>query len=359
MKIQLFATRQEVVDLYTQGIEEATAQKNALATEKQDLIDAYESEYNDRLDQYNNLMNTQQQNVDTWANTQKELQQNQYDYNVGVINQNKQEAAENTEKEVKDAYVDYMKQNNQYGGMLETLALNGLATQGFSESSKIAIYNTYQNRVGTAKAALTKANADYDNQIAQAKLNNDSALAEIALEQMQKSYEIALQGFEYRDNLYGERLSYLQSVEDNYFNKTNTLENRIASYNAQLEDINQYQEQMEAQRQQRELEKQQWQQEFAEKQRQYNLSLAEEKRQYNESLKSKTTTNETEFTDGNSTQKRAKDLSKFVESLDNTLKSYGNNNTGKMYQRKMLQTWYKNGSLTKDEFTQLAEKYGL
>ena len=54
---------------------------------------------------------------------------------------------EKLENETSSAYIDYMKQTNQYGGALENLASRGLATQGYSESSKVAMYNTYQNRV--------------------------------------------------------------------------------------------------------------------------------------------------------------------------------------------------------------------
>ena len=274
MKIQYFATRQQVEDVYNQGIKDAQLQQQNLLNEQQQLLNDYESQYNTRLDQYSNLMDQQQANLDTWANTQKELQQKQTDYNIGLIEQNKQEAKEATEKETQDAYVDYMKKSNQYGGTSELLAAQGLATQGFSESSKIAIYNTYQNRVSNAKTALTKANVQYDNQIQQALLNNDSSLAEIALQQLQQSYQIALQGFEYKDNLYQERLGYIQDINNTYFNRNQTLQNRIDDYNAQLNAINQYQEQMELERQQRELQRQQWEREFAEQQRQFNVTTS-------------------------------------------------------------------------------------
>lgn len=274
MKIQYFATRQQVEDVYNQGIKDAQLQQQNLLNEQQQLLNDYESQYNTRLDQYSNLMNQQQANLETWANTQKDLQQKQTDYNIGLIEQNKQEAKEATEKETQDAYVDYMKKSNQYGGTSELLAAQGLATQGFSESSKIAIYNTYQNRVSNAKTALTKANVQYDNQIQQALLNNDSALAEIALQQLQQSYQIALQGFEYKDNLYQERLGYIQDINNTYFNRNQTLQNRIDDYNAQLNAINQYQEQMELERQQRELQRQQWEREFAEQQRQFNVTTS-------------------------------------------------------------------------------------
>ena len=96
---------------------------------------------------------------------------------------------------------------------------------------------TYQNRVSTAKSALQKANTDFNNQLLQASLNNDAKLAEFALQGLEKSYLLALQGFEYKTTLQNNRLNYIQSVNDSYFNKTNTLQGRLDSYNSTISSL--------------------------------------------------------------------------------------------------------------------------
>lgn len=278
LQIQIFAsTWDDLKDLYGESINSANNQLANLESEKQTELDNYNENYNNQLNQYKELQQQQQDYIDKYAEQQKETQQKQTDYNINLINQNKEQAEKDTEKEIKNSYIDYMKQNNQYGGALENLATNGLATSGLAESSKIAIYNTYQNRVGIAKESLSKANQNFDNQIQQALLSNDASLAEIALNQMQQSYQLALSGFEYTSQLNQNKLSFETSLNDRYYTRQSDLQSRIDSLYGSLASINQQQESFALQREQlaeekaqREREYQQWKQEFAENQRQFN-----------------------------------------------------------------------------------------
>ena len=265
----------ELNEYYNKGMQQAQQQMNNLQGEKEAAINAYETGYNTQLNEYNDLQAQQQNYIDTWAATQKEQQQKQTDYNIGLINQNKEKAAEETQKQTQDAYVDYMKQTNQYGGALENLASRGLATQGYAESSKVAMYNTYQNRVATANKALMEANTQYDNQIQQAQLTNDAALAEFALQQMEQSYKLALDGFNFRNDLYNQRLNYLQNIDNLYYERANNLQSMQNAYAGELGKIRQYQDEIQLEREKRELARQQWEREFAEEQRQFNASLSQ------------------------------------------------------------------------------------
>lgn len=279
--IQLFASLDDLVNTYNEGINKTQEELNSISNEKQTLLDDYNTNYNNQLNKYDSLLEEQKNNINTWAETQKQTQQAQTDYNIGLINQNKAEAQKQTDAELGDAYIDYQKGLNQYGGNAESMATNGLSGTGFAKNADIAMNITYQNRVSTAKAALVKANTDYENQIQQALLNNDASLAEIALQQMQQSYQLALQGFEYKNTLYNNKLSYEQSINDDYFNRSQTLQNRIDTYRSDIANITKLQEEYAMEKQQREQEYQQWKAEFDEKQRQFNASLAEERRQYN------------------------------------------------------------------------------
>ena len=274
--IQMFADWQENIDYYNNSILNAENQLAGLEGEKQQLINDYNANYNNQLAEYENLQNQQQQYIDTWAETQKNTQQAQTDFNVGLINQNKQEAQKQTDAELGDAYIDYQKGINQFGGNAEKMASSGLAGTGFSKNAEIAMNITYQNRVSTARAALTKANTEYSNQIQQALLNNDAALAEIALQHMQQSYQLALQGFEYKTNLYNNKLAYEQDISDTYFNRGQTLLEDINYYNSRLDTIKQWQD-----------EQSQWEREFAQQQKEHNdmierykAELAENQRQF-------------------------------------------------------------------------------
>ena len=220
------------------------------------------------------MLEQQQKNIDTAAQTQKETQQKQTDYNIGLINQNKQEAQKKTDSELGNAYIDYQKGLNQFGGTYETLASQGLAGTGFGKNSEIAMNITYQNRVGTAKAALQKANTDYDNQIQQALLNNDAALAEIALKQMQDSYQIALQGFEYKNTLYNNKLAYEKDINDTYFNRNQAINENIRYHEGQISQNNRYKQEEEEAERQYQLQLQKMQQEYAQWQAEFNAAYS-------------------------------------------------------------------------------------
>ena len=276
LNIQRFAGWEEIKESYNADISAAQAQLSGLDEEKQKLLDDYTLNYNNQLAKYEELQNQQQANIDTWKETQEKTQQAQTDYNIGLINQNKEQAQKQTDAELGDAYIDYQKGMNQFGGNAEALASSGLAGTGFSKNAEIAMNITYQNRVSTANAALTKANTEYSNQIQQALLNNDAALAEIALQHLQQSYQIALQGFEYKTNLENNKLAYEMDISDTYFNRQQTLQDNINYYNERLSKINEYQEQQA-----------QWEREFEQQKKEHEdsmtqfwASLGEEQRQF-------------------------------------------------------------------------------
>ena len=196
MKIQLFATWEELINEYNNEINNTQAQISNLNNQKQEDLNEYENYYNTSLNQYDEMQKQQQNYIDTYKQQQTDIQNKQTQYEIGLVNQNKEEAKKQTQKDIKGAYVDYMKATNQYGSNAEKLDEQGLSNSGYSETTQAMMFNTYQNRVGTAKEALTKANVQYDNQIQQALLTNDANLAQLALETMQQTYQLALQGFQ-------------------------------------------------------------------------------------------------------------------------------------------------------------------
>ena len=136
-----------------------------------------------------------------WADKQQQLQQEQTDFTIEQIEQQKQQAAKDYTKEQSGAYVDWKKQSNQYGVAAEQQAAAGMAGTGFSESSQVSMYNTYQSRVATARESYNQAVLNYNNSIKEARLQNNSVLAEIAYQALQQQLELSLQGFQYKNQL--------------------------------------------------------------------------------------------------------------------------------------------------------------
>ena len=177
-----------------------------------------------------------------WADTQSKLQQDRTDFAVEQINQQKDQAKKDYTKEQSGAYVDWQKQSNQYGANSEKIAAGGLAKTGFAESSQVSMYNTYQNRVATAREAYTRAILNYDNAIKDARLQNNSALAEIAYQALQKELELSLAGFQYKNTLIIEKANKKQEVENTYYGRYQDVLQQINTENALAEQIRQYEQ---------------------------------------------------------------------------------------------------------------------
>lgn len=179
-----------------------------------------------------------------WADKQTQLQQEQTDFAIQKVEQQKDQAKKDYTKEQSGAYVDWQKQSDQYGANAEQRAFNGMTTTGFSESSQVSMYNTYQNRVATAREAYSRAVQNYDNAITEARLQNNSALAEIAYKALQQQLELSLQGFQYKNTLLLEQANRKFQIESEYNKRYQDVLNQINTENALAEDIRQFNEQL-------------------------------------------------------------------------------------------------------------------
>ena len=212
----------------------------------------YDQMINDSQTYYQNQINA----VNDYATTQQQLQQEKTDQAIAEINQQKEYLNKDYTREQKGAYADWQKESNRYGVNAEQQAASGLANTGYSESSQVAMYNQYQNRVATARESYQRAVVDYDNAIANARISNNAALAEIAYNALQNTLELSLEGFQYKNTLLQTRLNAEQQLNSEYYQRYQNVLSQMNTENALAEQI-----------------------------RQYNTSLKEKQRQYNETMK--------------------------------------------------------------------------
>ena len=220
------------------------AQKNAALNE-------LEKTYGNMISESDAYYKAQIDAAKEWADTQSRLQQERTDHTISVIEQEKENTTKDYKKEQSGAYVDWQKESNRYGANAEYMAANGLAGSGYSESSQVSVYNTYQNRYATARESWTRAIQNYNNQITEAKLQNSAVLAEIAYQALQTELQLSLEGFQYKSQLQLDLVAQKQNVDNSYWGR----------YTDILDQINN-------------------ERNFAEQQRQFNESMAEEKRQF-------------------------------------------------------------------------------
>ncbi len=157
--------------------------------------------YDGMLENSDKFYNEQIDATKAWEDKQLQLQQDSTDFAIEKIEQQKAETQKDYVKEQSGAYTDWQKQSNPYGVDAEKKATNGLTNTGYSESSKVAMYNAYQNRVAVARESMNKAMLDFDNDIKEAMLQNNVAKAEIAFQSLQQRLELSLQGFQNHNNL--------------------------------------------------------------------------------------------------------------------------------------------------------------
>ena len=135
---------------------------------------------------------------------------------IEEINQNKEKTQRDYLKEQKGAYNDYAQQTNQYGANAEQMAAAGLTGSGYQESSRVSMYNTYQNRVSLARQTFNDAIVAYDNQITQAQIANSAALAEIAYNALQTQLQMSIQSIQYENELLQQLMSQKLSINSSY-----------------------------------------------------------------------------------------------------------------------------------------------
>ncbi len=183
--------------------------------EQQALSDVDQA-YGKMIGETDSYYNSQIQASKDWAEQQSKLQQEQTDFAIEQIEQQKEQSQKDYVKEQSAAYVDWQKQSNQYGANAEQMAASGLNGSGYSESSQVSMYNTYQNRLATARESYNNAVVNYNNAIKEARLQNNSVLAEIAYATLQEQLSLALQAFEYKNQLAQAQLEQKTSIAESY-----------------------------------------------------------------------------------------------------------------------------------------------
>ena len=184
--------------------------------DKQAALNEVDQTYDGMIDQVDGFYQDQIDASKQWAQTQQQNQQAQTDFTIEQIEQEKQQAEKDYLKEQSGAYVDWQKQSGQYGVNAEAMAARGMGGTGYSESAQVGMYNTYQIRVATAREAIDRATLNYNNAIKEAKLQNNAVLAEIAYQAYQQELELALAGFQHKNQLGLEKADRKAAVERQY-----------------------------------------------------------------------------------------------------------------------------------------------
>lgn len=235
--------------------------------EKERQLAQVNQQMDDLLIERNELTNQQNEMVDKYEQTQNENLDKQLAFQKDLINQQKQEAQKNYENEARSAYTDYRRESNDYGLSREQLASQGLTNSGYSESSRVGMYNAYQNRLGMARKSMDKAYLDFNNAIREAQLTNDVNKAENALKTLQNKLQISLEGFGYKDALTRDKINTQNQISDRYYNRYQNQLNQINYEKEQEENRRRYEDELAYRREQNRQAQRNWEKEYALKSR--------------------------------------------------------------------------------------------
>lgn len=240
---------------------EVEADKKQALTENEQL-------YNGMINQSDQHYQQQIEATKEWGEKQQQLQQEQTDFALQQIEQQKQQAEKDYKREQSGAYVDLQKQTNQYGAEAEQMAASGLANTGFSETSRVGMQNAYQNRMAMARESYNQAVLNFNNAMTEARLQNSSKQAEIAYQTLLQQLQLTFEGFQYKNSLVLDQANRKQEIESTYYGRYQDVVNQINQEKAFAEEQRQYNQSLALQKAQ-----------LAEEQRQYNASLTLQKQQ--------------------------------------------------------------------------------
>lgn len=177
----------------------------------------------DKIAEYNDMMARSERNkdqalagLDASKKEQEQILNDSYELTKGELEDSKEQARDSYENEQSAAYVDYKKASDPYGANAEQMAAAGMSRTGYSESSRVRMYNQYQARVAVARDTLKRAEVEYGKAMAEAKLKNSSALAEIAASTYEKQIEISMSYLAEYYALLEQRDAALEKIDDEY-----------------------------------------------------------------------------------------------------------------------------------------------
>lgn len=173
-------------------------QTNGIGT--QVAIDKLEAQQNNYLDRQQELNNEIIDKGLQKTQAQVDFERSQYE----------QEANKNA----KALYSNYQKEQNQYGANAEAIASQGLANSGYAESSRVNLYNNYQNNVTNLMNELNREKAALDLQINQAYIDADIQRAQNMVSIYQQKMDLAMNAYQLRYSLYRDQVADEQWAQE-------------------------------------------------------------------------------------------------------------------------------------------------
>lgn len=265
----------------------------AVETEKQTALSNQNKLYDNLLEQNKELLNKQNSWQDTYQTQQNALYDKGTELATSELQQKQAKNEEAYQREAIASESSYQKAINPYGVQSEQQAASGLQGSGYSETAKMMAYNTARNRTATARATAKTVDAEYQTAIAEAKLNNDTQKAALALELLQSKLQNELTAFQTSSGLQQNKLASQQATEQTYYGRYQDV---IAQQNYEKEQANalkQFEKELAYKKQRDLISDKQFQQQLAQAKAEAAQAQARWKAEFNTSQSSENLTSTT------------------------------------------------------------------
>lgn len=215
-----------------------------LEQEKANKLTENNSLYDDMINDNKKMLDDQ----NSWQDAYLEEQKNLFDRGTALqtdrINQNKKSVEESYQKEAIASESSYQDFINPYGTEAEQKAETGMTNTGYSESTKATAYGAARIRTALARSAAIKANTEYDNQIKEAELSNDSQKANLAMQVLKEKLANQAAYFQTEIGLKQNKLDYQTNIDNTYYNRYQDVFNQQNYEKEQAENLKRYQEEL-------------------------------------------------------------------------------------------------------------------
>lgn len=255
-----------------------------ITTAGEEAIKKSEETYDSMISESTGFYDKQAAAVEDYGKVQQENMDRETQLTVDKIKQNKEKNEKDYQAEASAAYTDWQKQKDEYGTEAERMAQSGLASSGYSETSQVAMFNQYQQRVASAYDTYKDAETSYNNAMAEAELQNSVAKAELAYNTLMSSLSLILEGFQYKNDLILQKQSTSREIDSTYYGRYRDEVNQINTEKALAESTREYNLDHQLELDRLNEDKRQYNETFTENKRQYDESSKENKRQFNASL---------------------------------------------------------------------------
>ena len=163
--------------------------------------------------------------VADWKTQQEGIQNERNSFELQKIEQQQEQAKQDYEKEQRAAYTDWQKQSATHGVAAEQMAAAGMTGSGYAESSKVQMYTAYQRRLVAAKESMDKLTISFNNAMTEARLQNSSALAQIAYEAYEKESKLIMAKLGARDDIFAAQQESAEKIADAFGDKREEITN--------------------------------------------------------------------------------------------------------------------------------------